>query len=80
MQDFAEYTEKLHQDNGSAPDGGAQSPAAAAAATVELEFHPFQILAADRGYLAWLFTRSIARHRILSGKRLQDLPPGQLAP
>ena len=62
----------------SAPDGGAQSPVVAA--TVEVEFHPVQILAAERTVLAWLLMTSIARHRALSGKRLQDLPPGQFAP
>ena len=44
--------QKLHKNNNSAPDGGAQSPAAAA--TVEIEFHPFQILAAERVHLMWL--------------------------
>ena len=47
---------------------------------MEIEFHPFQILAAERIYLSWLLITSTARHRALSGKRFSDLPPGQLAP
>ena len=69
--------QELHKNTQSAPDGGAQSPAVAA--TVEIEFHPYQILAAERTVLALLLMTSIARHRALSGKRLQDLPPGQFA-
>ena len=38
--------QKLHENDDSAPDGGAQSPAAAA--SVEIEFHPFQIFTKRR--------------------------------
>ena len=70
--------QNLHQYYRSAPSRGALRPADVA--SVEIEFHSSQKLAADRIYSAWLLMLSIARHRCLSGKRLQDLPPGQFAP
>ena len=70
--------QNLHQYDRSAPSRGALRPADVA--SVEIEFHSSQKLAADRIYSAWLLMLSIARHRCLSGKRLQDLPPGQFAP
>ena len=50
--------QSLHKNTLSSPDGGAQSPAVAA--TVEIEFHPFQILAAER---------TVLTHSIFAEKR-----------
>ena len=67
----------LHSNSDSPPRGGAPLPADVA--TVPIEFHTLQLHAAERIVLAWSLMTSIARHRVLSGKRLQDLPPGQFA-
>ena len=75
--DLRTRLQSLHSNSDSTPRGGAPLPADVA--TVPIEFHTLQIPAAERIVLAWSLMTSIARHRVLSGKHLQDLPPGQFA-
>ena len=70
--------QELHTMHGApSPSGGALPPAGPK--MVHFEYHPFQILAAERVHLTWRLMAATARHRALSGGRFRHSCPGQFA-
>ena len=62
----------------SSPAGGAPPPAARPKIG-RFEYHPYQIMAAERVHLSWRLMVALARQRVKSEGRYRWLSPGQFA-